>query len=211
MPWRLPHAYEYLCRTYVLLLEHAQFVNLERVVRRPRTAHVQQVGRRATHDPLEIHTICAEQDSFIRVSFVSRPLYTCIICVTTPLYVYYLCHDPFTSHTHEYAWVSRSHVCLDPFIRVSCGSRPLYASYTWISKSHVCRDSSIAYVQNVYVYEGAMCVATPICLIHMNIHKYEGVMCVATPVLQISRMSTCMKESCVSRPLYVRTMTPSYT
>jgi len=75
----------------------------------------------------------------------------------------------------------------------------------------VCRDSSIAYVQNVYVYEGAMCVATPICLIHMNIHKYEGVMCVATPVLQISRMSTCMKESCVSRPLYVRTMTPSYT
>ena len=46
----------------------------------------------------------------------------------------------------------------------------------------MCRDSSIAYVQNVYVYEGAMCVATPICLIHMNIHKYEGVMCVATPL-----------------------------
>jgi len=147
---------------------------------------------------------------------VSRPLYMGIICVTTPLYVYHLCHDPFirvpfvSRPLHvSYTWICMSikkssvtrplytsimwvttPLCLIHMnIKESCVSRPLYCTcpeclriwrshvgcdpckshtdeYSRVWRSHVCRDPCIAHVQNVYVNEGVMWVATPLCVYH---------------------------------------------
>jgi len=113
---------------------------------------------------------------------VTRLLYTCIVCVTTPLYGYHLCHDPF--------------------IRVSFVSRPLYTCTICVT------TPSCLIHMNMHEYQKVKCDATSLYEYHVghdpfmpHTHEYQRVMCVATPVLHMSRMSTYMKESCGLRSL----------